>query len=213
MTAIQPWGSAGFTLVETLIALVISALIVTLVLPMTSEGARRNAALADREMFMAEQARAEAAFGALLGDALLRAPGPADPKPAAARGSRKSLVVQIEGGSFPPCGEPVRRGAARFFVQDIGRGGRLACDLGGRPTELLRWQEGEGAFDYSADGTRWQGAWPAPETRTPPRPIDMRVAAALPDPVLVRFTIRRGDRALVLWIGRAGDPSSTGQPL
>lgn len=213
MTGVLPSRSAGFTLIETLIALVISALIVVLVLPMTSEGAHRNALLADREVFLADQARAETAFDGLLGDALIRAAGSADPQIAAIQGSRKRLVLQIEGSSIPPCGTPDRRSAARLSVQDVDRGGRLVCEVGGRRAELLRWQEGTGSFDYSPDGIQWQGAWPAAARETVIRPIDMRIPAVLPEPVLVRFSVRRGGRPVVLWIARAGDPSSAGQPL
>jgi prepilin-type N-terminal cleavage/methylation domain-containing protein len=208
MTARPDSGTAGFTLVETLIALAISALVVALVLPMTTAGARRNVRLAERETFLAEQARAEAAFGAVLNEALLPAKG------AAAQGSRQQLAVQVEGRSFPPCGSSARRGPARFFVQKLGEGGRLICELGGRPMELLRWQAGTGGFDYSTDGQQWQSAWPPAGRKIRAPMIDMRLSPSeVPPPVLVRFTIRRGDRPVVAWVASAGDPTATGQPL
>jgi hypothetical protein len=191
----------GFTLVETLVMLAITAMMATLLSPLSSEGVRDNFRLADRTLVAGEQSVSEAEYRNLLRRAvppLLRPDGSV---------ADKGLVGVSTALQFPVEGEPSLAcpGITGYRVVQLrverrrAGGGRLLCDGASGTRQLLEWDRGEASFSYSPDGVSWVDAWPARRRR-----------GATPDtsaPPLVRMSLRQGRVLRLLWIERAGDPA------
>lgn len=192
-------SESGFTLVETLVMLAVTALIATLVIPLSSQGVRDNFRLADRILLSGEQAASETEYRRLLRQAvppLLRPDGSIEE--ASLVGLPTALRFPVESEQARTCVGLAGYTVVRLRVEEKARGGKLVCDGASSSHLLLVWERGEARFSYSRDGVNWLDSWP------PRRRRDMQETDG---PPFVRMSLRHGGNTRLLWIERAGDPS------
>ena len=188
----------GFTLVETLVMLAVTALIASLVIPMSSRGVRDNFNLADRVLSSADRAASEAEYRRLLRQVvppLARPDGSIEDSGLVGVSTALRFPVESEQAGGCPGGAGYR--VVRLRVERKAGGGRLLCDDASSTRPLLEWERGEASFSYSEDGVSWFAAWPVRRGEETPE------AGA---PPLVRMRLREGRKTRLLWIERAGDP-------
>jgi type II secretory pathway pseudopilin PulG len=202
-TALAP--ESGFTLVETLVMLAVSALIAALVIPLSGQGVRDNFRLADRALLSGDYSSSETHYRLLLRQAappLMQADGSIDD--ASLVGISTSLRFPVESEQAEPCSGVAGYAVVRLLVERKAKGGRLVCDSAGGSYQLLEWSGGEASFSYSGDGAEWFETWP------------IRTKGVLFDPgepPLVRLSLRQGRRTRLLWVERAGDRALHGKAL
>lgn len=188
----------GFTLIETLVMLAVTALIATLVIPLSGQGVRDNFRLADRVLLAGDRAVSEAEYRRLLRQAvppMLLPDGTREDT--GLRGISTAVRFPVESEEAGRCAGVAGYAVVRLRVERRTRGGSLVCDGAAGTYRLLEWETGEARFSYSPDGTDWFDTWPARRKNAPD-------AAA---PPLVRMSLRQGRRTRLLWVERAGDPS------
>lgn len=184
-------GEAGLSLMETLVALAVIAMVTLVVFNAMANGKRLTDRVFDRagnviiregESLLVRQVLSGFAPGlALEGGVPFRA-GP----------------QAINGRNFAPFGAP--SGVERIVSLTIEAGdpgGRLVYQDGGEPVALLEWASGEARFDYLTDTVTWVREWPDPAAvrafATARRGIDSR-AGPLPAqtaPAAIRLTVER----------------------
>lgn len=196
---------SGFTLIETLVMLAVSALIAALVLPMSGQGVRDNFRLADRALLSGDYSTSETHYRSLLRQAappLMQADGSIDDTSLV--GISTSLRFPVESEQAEPCPGVAGYAVVRLRVERKAKGGRLVCDSAGGSYQLLEWSAGEASFSYSGDGAEWFETWP----------IRMKGVLFDPgEPPLVRLGLRQGSRTRLLWVERAGDRALHGKAL
>ena len=166
-------ASAGFTLIEALILLVVFGLVAQLVLGTTATGVRANTRLVEDAQQSVADLGATAAFDALLRGAKLL------------HGDARAL--RIEPGGQDSAGCHVRDDAIDFEIERFPVGGGVACGTSGRRRSMLHWSEGAARFEYSGDGSTWSTVAPR-DSGT----VDQ------PDHLIVRLVLatRRGERLI-----------------
>ncbi len=187
-------GEAGLSLMETLVALAVIAMVTLVVFNAMANGKRLTDRVFDRagnviiregETLLVRQVLSGFAPG-LVDDGVTFRAGP----------------VAISGRNFAPFGAP--SGVERIVSLTIEAGdpgGRLVYQDGGEPVALLTWTSGEARFDYLTDTVRWVREWPDPAAvrafATARRGLDSR-AGPLPAqtaPTAIRLTVEREDGA------------------
>lgn len=178
-------GERGLTIIEAIVVTTITALLALLILPLLTRGAVNNTVIAERAVDTVDEMRAEREFRMLVR--------------AVSRRERDGLAEAVIVGdatrivfhpSLPTIAACADAGAPAVALS-IGEHA-LNCMSDGREREILAWNRGAvGVFAYSADGVSWQESW--------------RDAENAP---FVRFELRQGTRARVIWIERASNGAS-----
>ena len=188
----------GFTLLETLVMLAVSAMVAALIIPMSGRGMRDNSRLADHALLSVDRATSETAYRNLLRQAVPPIEARAGSIPDSNLvGNARSLRFPVESVQRQLCPGVIGYAVVRLRVQKVAKGGKLLCESMAGSYQLLEWKSGEASFSYSSDGMKWADAWPVP-TRRYERP------SATP---IVRMSLRRGSENQLLWLERAGDPA------
>jgi hypothetical protein len=175
-------GERGLTIIEAIVVTTITALLALLILPVLTRGAANSSQIAERAVDTVDAMRAEREFRTLV-RAVSRRERDGQPEPVII-GSATQIVLQSSLPAIASCADA----GAPVVALSIDASG-LQCVSGRREREILAWtDDAVGAFAYSADGVVWQATW-----------RDANIAP------LVRFELRQGARARVVWIERASN--------
>ena len=189
----------GFTLLETLVMLVITALVASIVIPLSGEGVRDNFRLADRVLLAGERGASEGEYRALLRRAVPPLVHPdGSVEDTGFVGIPTALRFPAEGEPALTCPGITGYWVVRLRLERKASGGRLLCDGAAGTRQLMEWDRGEASFSYSWDGSSWYDSWPIGRVEGVPRKDA---------PPLVRLSLREGRNTRLLWIERAGDMS------
>lgn len=170
---------------EAIIVTTITALLALLILPLLTRGATNNTAIAERAVDTVDEMRAEREFRTLV-RAVSRRERDGEPETVIV-GDATRIVLHPSLPTIVACADA----GAPAVALTIGDHA-LTCISDRREREILAWNGGAvAAFAYSADGVSWQEAW--------------RDAENAP---FVRFELRQGTRARVIWIERASNGAS-----
>lgn len=173
-------GERGFSLIEAIVVVTITAVLALLVIPLLPRAATRAMSVAERGIGTLDEMRGEREFRLLV-----RSVSPRDaegePAPLVAGDAASALILP----NLPTSVSCARAGApiVRLSVTPLA----LTCTSEGRSRALLRWDANRtGALSYSADGAIWRSSWS--ENNAAP---------------FVRFELRRADRVQTAWVERA----------
>jgi type II secretory pathway pseudopilin PulG len=136
-------GERGFTLLEALLVVVITALVATMLFSFLGRSTARTWERADEAIDVVEAANAEVELRSLLLAS------------ATTVGGGAQFEARSSVGQSTRC---LSMGGERL-VRVLIRGRTLQCDSGGRRRTLLSWRRGEARFTYSGDGRTWRETW------------------------------------------------------
>lgn len=192
--------SAGFSLIEALIVLLVAGMALMLVFSIGGEAARTGFALGRRALGVADGEVSQDELRSLVA-ALQLPPAGADPAklrlmPFAgdARGFEADAVL-TRAGLCAPAGP-----AGRLWIAvDPQAGGDLVtCQVRGQaPVVVADLRPRRVRFSYSADGASWRDDWSPPPLAPGPQPQPPRLA---PQSVFIRLS---SDDGRIEWIDRA----------
>lgn len=170
----------GFSLIEAIVIVTITALLALILLPLIPGTARRNFAMAERGLAAAEATNAEREFRTLIRALSARSIAEASSPVLFSDARTATLLPNVPApASCAIAGAP----SVRLVIE----AGRLECRGVGLSRTLLRWPvEASAAFSYSADGVAWSPNWNTQEVAP-----------------FVRFELSGGGASLI-WIERAG---------
>lgn len=201
-------GEAGLTLIETLVMLVITALVALLIMPTAERGVRDNFAVAARIASSVDRSFSEGDYRLLLRQAT---PPIADAQgyiaDRALTGNARSVRFPSESDGSGPCPDRAGYSVVSLDLERDKKGGQLICEASGRRTVLLSWEAGDAAFSYSRDGKVWTSSWPAAGRRMMIGRSETEPADRPAETPLVRLTVTGAGPASALWVERAGDPA------
>ncbi len=180
----NPAARAGFSLVEALVVLAVTAVLLVLLLQISTGATRAGFRLASRADAAGDRlVGAEALRTLLRGVRLPGRDGPATPFV----GDEGGFTAAVTPGRATPCGDEAP-GIVSLRLDGGGGRTRLICvGTGGRTAVLLDLGTGPAAFSYALAGRPW-----AAELRAEPPPARPGSAAPAPRPRL--------------WIRLAADP-------
>jgi Tfp pilus assembly protein PilE len=178
-------GERGLTLIEVIIVTTITALLGVLILPLLTQSAQNSKAVSERALDLLDEMRAEREFRTLVRAVTRRERDGQAELTLAGEASR--LLMHPSLATIASCANA----GAPIVALSI-RSRALVCASEGRERALIAWGDNaSGVFSYSEDGASWQSTW--------------RNADAAP---YVKFEVRQGARARIVWIERA----SSGAP-
>ena len=198
-------ATAGFSVLEAIIALLVASLILSVILPIASRSVSDNLRIGMRGLDAVALSIEESAFRGLASAAV---PAPTLPFRPAPRdmlsGSPAEIVMTAMAPQQTLCVPQGELVAVKLTIEQQGEAGRLVCRIDERERELMRWEEGEASFAYSLDGGAWSKIWPiAPATGSDAPQLGATQLSTIKAP-RVRFILMKAGRPSFSWIAAFG---------